>query len=341
MGKEELKGFIDNLLLSKFEKINSKIELLKNELVKELESLEYSDDDLFYDIPEELYKVEKQGIDIDILHEYVKKISHSVNQTGLITNLLEGINNFCKRAALFIVRDDKLVGWRGKGFSNSENEVSDSDIKKIFFSMSADTILKDVIERRDSYFGESGSMPDDHLIYSRFGGIHPKTIFVLPFFVKGKPQAVIYTDGESKEDIGSKEIEILASVGELSLDLLPFRQKILSRVKTKEFIDEKIGGDNLEVEVTENIAPAKTIKLKPAERYAKVLIEDIILYNKDKVDKALAEKKLFKVLRRTIEQAKEQYLMKYKDLTHFEKMLLEKLAKGDREALKGYDFENL
>lgn len=340
MGKEELKGFIDNLLLSKFEKINSKIELLKNELVKELESLEYSDDDLVYDIPEDLVKVEKQGGDIDLLHEYVKKISHSVNQTGLITNLLEGINNFCKRAALFIVREDKLVGWRGKGFSNAENEVSDSDIKKIFFSMSADTILKDVIERRDNYFGDSGTMPDDHLIYSRFGGIQPKKIFVLPFFVKGKPQAVIYTDGDSEEDIGTKEIEILASVGELSLDLLPFRQKILSRVKTKEFIDEKIG-DNLEVETPENITPAKTIKLKPAERYAKVLIEDIILYNKDKVEKALAEKKLFKVLRTTIEQAKEQYLMKYEDLSYFEKMLVDKLAKGDKEALKGYDFETL
>ncbi len=337
MEKKELKKFIDNLLLSKFEKINSKVEILKNGLVKNLESLEYKDEDLEYDIPEEFVKVEKSDKSIEKIHEYVKKISRSANQTGLITNLLEGINNFCKRAALFIIREDKLVGWRGKGFGKDSNEVSDSEIKKIFFSMSADTILKDVIEKKENYFGKSGTLPDDHLIYSRFGGKQPDTIFVLPFFVKGKPQAVIYVDGDKENDIGTKEIEILASVGELSLDLLPLRQKILSRVKTKEFIDEKIGMDT----VQEEIVPPKKIKLSDPERYAKVLIDDIILYNREKVEKALADKKLFSVLKTTIEQAKEQYLMKYDDISYFERILIEKLAKGDKEALKGYSFETI
>ena len=172
------------------------------------------------------------------LNEYVKKIAAASNQLLLIGSIIEGINRFCDRAALFLLRDDKLVGWKGKGFSGENGQISDEELKKIFFSLSANTVLKSVIETKKSYMGDPLCKPDDFLIYNRFGGGKPKKILVLPFLVKGKPQAVIYADSLTGAPIKAKLIEILATVGELSLDMLPIRQKLLAKIKTQEFVED-------------------------------------------------------------------------------------------------------
>ena len=126
------------------------------------------------------------------------------NQLLLIGSIIEGINHFCDRAAMFLLRDDKLVGWKGKGFSGENGQINDEDLKRIFFSLSANTVLKSVIETKKNYMGEPICKPDDFLIYNRFGGGKPKKIFVLPFFVKGKPQAVIYADSLAGTPIKSQ-----------------------------------------------------------------------------------------------------------------------------------------
>jgi hypothetical protein len=187
--------------------------------------------------------------------------------------------------------------------------------------------------------GEPICKPDDFLIYNRLGGGKPKKIFVLPFFVKGKPQAVIYADSMVETPINQKSIEILATVGELSLDMLPIRQKFLTKIKTQEFVEEP----ELEVKVSEHAdemektsAPAKA---NDPERYARVIINDIILYNKKVVDDGIKNKNLYEVLKETLLQAKELYMRRSSDLRYFEEQMVKILAKGDRRALKGYNFE--
>lgn len=187
--------------------------------------------------------------------------------------------------------------------------------------------------------GEPICKPDDFLIYNRFGGGKPQKIFVLPFFVKGKPQAVIYADSLVDTPINHKIIEILATVGELSLDMLPIRQKILTKIKTQEFIEEpelevKFKEPNDELEKTS--APAKS---NDPERYARVIINDIILYNKKVVEDGIKNKNLYEVLKETLLQAKELYMRRSSDLRYFEEQMVKILAKGDRQALKGYNFE--
>jgi hypothetical protein len=187
--------------------------------------------------------------------------------------------------------------------------------------------------------GEPICKPDDFLIYNRLGGGKPKKILVLPFFVKGKPQAVIYADSMVDTPINSKIIEILATVGELSLDMLPIRQKVLIKIKTQEFVEEP------EIEVKEKehadefektSAPAKA---NDPERYARVIINDIILYNKKVVDDGIKNKNLYEVLKETLLQAKELYMRRSSDLRYFEEQMVKILARGDRQALKGYNFE--
>jgi len=245
---------------------------------------------------------------------------------------------------LFLLREDKLVGWKGKGFSAVEGAIGDEEIKKIFFSLSANTIFKYVLERQKSYTGPPESQADDHIIYSRFGGPVPEKIFTLPFFVKGKPQAVIYADTFAGKPIGEKEIEMIAIVGEMSLDLLPLRQKILAKIKTREYPDEEEEAERAPVVQPPDTDDLTVISVKEndPERLARVIVNDIYLYNKKKVEDALtAGDNLYEFLQNTIMQSRELYLNKFTDLSPFERQLVETLARGRRELLKGYRFEVL
>jgi hypothetical protein len=342
MKKEEIKSLIEKVINEKIQLFLNRIDTFQSNMFKDIEKLKDFDGLVEFSVPDDLANqndADDSAAEIVILNDYVKKIAAAANQLVLIGSIIEGINHFCDRAAIFLLRDDKLVGWKGKGFSGHDGQIHDEDLKKVFFSLSANTVLKNVIEHKNNYMGEPICKPDDFLIYNRLGGGKPKKIFVLPFFVKGKPQAVIYADSLVDTPINHKIIEILATVGELSLDMLPIRQKILTKIKTQEFIEEP----ELEVKVKERAdelektsAPAKA---NDPERYARVIINDIILYNKKVVDDGIKNKNLYEVLKETLLQAKELYMRRSSDLSYFEEQMVKILAKGDRRALQGYNFE--
>ncbi len=356
---DTIKETIDKILLDKKGLIISKLHNVQEQIINELEELTQLDGFEKYTLPNNLgmlgtseNNIEQSTDDtINHIYKYTKQISAAVNQLSLINSILEGINHYCNRSALFLLRDDKLVGWKGKGFSGSSGSIEDEEVKKVFFSLSADTIFKKVLNSKEAYLGAPNSQPDDHLVYSRFGGDLPETVFIVPFFVKGKPQAVIYTDIFKSGSISNKEIEILATVGEMSLDLLPLKQKILAKVKTQEFVDDPYAKTKTEFqdpmpEIEENEpvsqdTPFKSIKMNDPARKARVIINDIIMYNPDVVKKGLNGKNLAEVLKDTLAQAREEYLRKYNDLTIFEEQLIQILAKGDRSALDGYNFEKI
>lgn len=350
MGNKKIKSAIDNILEEKKNLIQSKIDKVKDNIAAQLEEIKELEEFSRYNIPEGLEAGGDSG-KISFIHKSIMKISTADNQLNLINNLLEGLNRFCTRSALFLVKEDKLVGWKGRGFTKHGAGIKDDEVKKVFFSFSADTIFKHVLGTKETYSGSPLSQPDDHLIFNRLGGDNPDSIYILPFFVKGKPQAVIYIDTFAGREIGKKEIEMLSIVGEMSLDLLPLRQKILSKIKTREYVDveeepesppsakaaemepEHPGDDN---EIT-----LPSVKESDPERLARVIINDIVLYNKKVVEEGRKKRAIFRLLEDTIMQAKELYLIKYSNLGVFEKQLVKQLAKGDKEALKGYKFETL
>ena len=346
---KELKDLIDGILNQKFHIIHSRVDSAINNIIAQLEEIKDLNELSSYEIPKDFEsKLSKEKPsdkkEINFIHKCIIDISSSMSQLNLINSILEGINHFCSRAALFLLRDDKLVGWKGKGFTEQGEGINDEEIKKIFFSLSANTIFKNVLEKNSAYSGASASQPDDHLIYSRFGGSTPDKIFILPFCVKGKPQAVVYADSLEGKPIGEKEIEMIATVGEMSLDLLPLRQKVFKKIKTKKFVEDEEERPDIPFTTPEAYDDEKTvltIKENDPARLARVIINDIILYNKKEVDDGLANRNLYEALKHTIIQAKELYLNKFTDLGAFEQELIETLAKGDKEVLKGYNFETL
>ncbi len=346
MEKKELKGVIDRILTEKIQVLLNRIDSFQNHIIKEIENLKRIDDVMQFEIPADLLLAEARSeeAEIQLLNDYVKKISSATTQQSLISSILEGVNCFCSRAALFLLRDDKLTGWKGKGFSGTNDEINDEELNKIFFSLSANTVFKQVLESKKPYAGDPVSKPDDFLIYNRFGGKQPEKILVLPFFVKGKPQAIIYCDASRGKAIKQKNVEIVSLVGELSLDLLPLRQKIMTRVKTQEFIGPAETGERIESKHMELIdemekTATTTMRENDPERLARVIVNDVILYNQKVVEDGIRNKNLYEVLKDTLVQAKEMYMRKAHDVKYFEAQLIHTLARGDKTALKGYNFE--
>lgn len=342
MTNEEIKNFVEKVINEKIQMLLNRIDTFQSNMFKDIEKLKELDELVKFNVPEDFAGRNQESdsnAEIAVLNEYVIKIASAANQLLLIGNIIEGINHFCDRAALFLLRDDKLIGWKGKGFSGQDGQISDEELKRIFFSLSANTVLKSVIEQKKSYLGEPIHKPDDFLIYNRFGGGKPKKILVMPFFVKGKPQAVIYADSLAGTVIKHKVIEILATVGELSLDMLPIRQKILAKIKTQEFVEDTEVEARVFEHPDELEKTSAPIRENDPERFARVIINDIILYNKKVVDDGIKNKNLYEVLKETLLQAKELYMRRSNDLRYFEEQLVNILAKGDRRALKGYNFE--
>jgi len=342
MKNEEVKNLIEKVISEKMQLLLNRIDSFQSNLFRDIEKLKDLDELTKFAMPKELAGKDEDGdaaADIATLNEYVKKISAASNQLLLIGGIIDGIQSFCDRAALFLLRDDKLVGWRGKGFSGANGQINDEELKRIFFSLSANTVLKNVIETKKSYSGEPIYKPDDFLIYNRFGGGKPKKILVMPFFVKGKPQAVIYVDSLTGVPIKAKIIEILATVGELSLDMLPIRQKMMAKIKTQEFVEDTEVEHKILERSDEFEKTSAPVRENDPERYARVIINDIILYNKKVVEDGIKHQNLYEVLKETLLQAKELYLRRSSDLHYFEEQMVNILAKGDRRALKGYNFE--
>ena len=107
--------------MSEKDNLITRIEHTKSGILQELEELK------------RLSSTMGSGEAVENLYSYVKKISASVNQINLISNLLRGINVFCSRTAIFLLRDDKLVGWGGSGIMAGTEPMKDTELKKIFF----------------------------------------------------------------------------------------------------------------------------------------------------------------------------------------------------------------
>jgi hypothetical protein len=345
MSAEKIKRLIETILNEKKGLVVAQVHEIQENIMQQLESIKEIHGFDAFQVPGDLVPPVTDADNlVKSIHEHVMAISASENQLKLISNLLNAINLFSSRSALFLLRDDKLVGWRGKGFDEHDSNVSDKDIKTVFFSLSADTVFRHVLETRKAYSGAPAPRGDDHLIFSRFGGAAPKEIAVLPFFVKGKPQAVIYVDAfEGDPKIGRKEIEIFAKTGEMSLDLLPLRQKILARVKTQEFIGDS--EPEPEPDTAADFIPSTKKTKGPSllshdpERKARVILNDIILYNQKAVEDGIDSGDLYGALRDTIDQAREEFIRKHNEMDVFETQLVKILAKGNRDVLKGYPFE--
>ena len=268
----------------------------------------------------------------DLLNAATASIHESATQAEILRHLLEGEARFAGRVALFVVKGATVNGWQGIGFD--ENDA----IKTLSLSSSAGLAGK-AIQSRSAASGTAQEF-DAGFISSMKSPVDNQCM-VLPLVVKDKVAAVIYADaGMTKGGtLDTSGLQALTRFTGVWLELAALR---------------KAGGTAMEeAPATQPAAMAATATPAPAaapapsapateendlqkkaRRFAKLLVEEIKLYNQPKVDEGRRNRDLYDRLKEDIEKSRAMYDKRYAESAvasadYFTQELIRILADND------------
>jgi hypothetical protein len=329
--KDFEKVFMEITNISKSFKEKIKTELTDEEIEK-LKEIEQAEEQ----------QTNRETVGLSDFKELVKKIGESDTQSKILDLLMEGLKRYTTRAYFFIKKGDKIVCFKSLGTKAKKT-------KNILMPDSLDTSLKFVFEKGEIYYGNTDTFSEEYILLKKLEPPETNTIFVLPLKVKGKPMAVVYIDNKGEEISNKDLLEILVEVVSMSLDLLPIKKWITASFEQKKGKKtEKIIGEDSTKEEIEEVAPLSEEEMKEhknAQRLSRVIISDIISYNRDKIDEGIQRGNIYKYIKTEIDQASAHFYNKvdekiWKRENYFEQDLIEKVAKGDKKLLDGYNFKS-
>ena len=273
----------------------------------------------------------------DLLNAAAAAIHESGSQADILRHLLEGEARFAGRVALFVVKGSAISGWQGIGFE-------DNDAIKTLSIQTGSGLVGKAIQARNPAAGSAQEF--DAAFVKSMKGPADGQCLVLPLVVKDKVAAMIYADAGTVPGgtLDSSGLQALTRFAAIWLELAALR---------------KAGGSA----ATEDIAqpqPAAAMAAsapasapaaagseedelhKKARRFAKLLVEEIKLYNQPRVEEGRQHKDLYERLKVDIEKSRSTYDKRYAESAvassdYFTQELIRILADNDA-SLMGASF---
>jgi hypothetical protein len=281
---------------------------------------------------------EPGNLPTDVLNAALVSIQDSTSQAEILRRLLEGSASFCGRAALLVVKGGSVSGWQGSGFDS--NEV----LKALNWNANAG-LVSAAIEARGPVSGKAVEV--DGGFVSAVGAPIDGNCVVLPLVVKEKVPALIYADVGRLPDsaIDISALTVLCRFAGLWLELMALRKggvaaaaeepQMQSAAAATAAPTMQVGHANEPVAVGEEEEVHKK-----ARRYAKVLVDEIKLYNQLKVAEGKQTKDLYERLREDIEKSRAAYNKRFgsgpaASANYFTQELIRILADNDISLMGG------
>ncbi len=279
----------------------------------------------------------------DVLRVVVSSIHEAHSQADILKALLEGAAKFAARAALFVVRGTTLAGWQARG-------LADENIRGTSIDGSKGLASRAIRDRSR----QSGSIAEfDDAFAQHQGAPHDNSCTIFPLVVKEKVAAVLYVDSGSKASAGPDyaAVEVLTRFACLWLEHeAGKKQAALGGEGSAEGSTLGAGAAPMPgapsagaVEPSlGNVPPDEQEIHKKAQRFAKLLVDEIKLYNQAKVAEGKQNRALYKLLREDIEKSRATYEKRYGGTPaasgkYFDSEVVRILADNDRSLL-GSDF---
>ncbi len=340
------------------------------------------------------------GLNNTLLYR-LEAIEFAKSQSEILEALLQGLQDFSQRAALFVLRDDALQGWSGFGF--------EGNVKTWKSTLNEDPILRTVASSRSRMLLD-GAVP-------AFIPSGPSVVrsMISPLLLKGKVSALVYADSGDGGKLDHYSADILVKTASLVIDIFPLRQKrdplpptlenqsivmpgtgapAIAEAPEEDVLFEDSGtlaaeedaeeapssqtivadipreaapyepppAEIYEVaDVVEEVgpAPAPTPSVEAtapgaqpeqpipqgeekvhedAQRFARLLVQEIALYHPREVEQGKRNKNLYALLREDIDRSREAYAHRYQKPSvqsrdYFQKALVKFLADGDAALL--------
>lgn len=292
----------------------------------------------------------------DLLNAAVASVQDATAQTDILKSLLDGATKFSERAGLMVVRGTTATGWQARGFDDNDS-----------FKLLTVDCSKGLCERVLHNRAPSAAAADefDHGFVQRFGPPADGNVVLLPLVIKEKVAAMMYADGGDKGAAGldSSALELLVRTTGLWLEILSFRKLGTSEHHAAHEIPPAPAHASAVASAAPAVAavapaaepkPAGAIQVAPppsqpaatggedeirnkAKRFAKLLVEEIKLYNQAKVSEGRSTKDLYDRLKDDIDKSRATYDKRYgqsvKDVDYFTQELVRILADNDRTVL--------
>jgi hypothetical protein len=264
-----------------------------------------------------------------------------------------------------VVKNGTATGWQGTAFSNNDA------IKDFALDMSSG-IPQRVMQSRAAENGPASEF--DQNFVSRFGAPADGKIALLPLLLKDKISALIYADGGSQAGaLDAAALDVLVRATGAWLEVISQRKqaqkdgpqepemhaappandpfashaplhsaKALSLGESEPAIAMSAAASSTGASVAA-LSPEDADVHRKAQRFSRLLMDEIKLYNQAKVSEGRKHKDLYDRLQEDIEKSRATYLKRYGNTAaatgdYFNRELIRSLAEDD-VSLLGKNFQ--
>ncbi len=295
------------------------------------------------------------------LVQAVANIQAGSSQKEILRALLDAGSGYCSRIALFVVKAGAASGWQSRGFGETD------PVKDFALDLTTGPPAHSYQNRvaAPGNIAEMGSA-----FVERFGRPANEQMLVLPLLLKDKVAAIVYADGGETGQLDPDSLELLVMSTSAWLEVASLRKQA-SRdevhaetappVQTVSSFSDPFAGHapkHAAAHVPEQVvdipaahastaaAPATAADplagLSPedaethrkAQRFARLLVDEIKLYNQAKVAEGRRNKDLYDRLKEDIEKSRGTFQKRYGNTAaasgdYFHHELLRSLAEDD------------
>ncbi len=262
------------------------------------------------------------------IHSAVAVIRSAHSQTEILKALLDGAAQFAGRAGIFVSHGRTASGWAGSGFADEEG----------FRQISLDCtqgLLAKVIQSRQSVQGAPTDL--DPKLGDKVPLPSKGNVFLFPLVIRDRVAAMLYADsGTAGGEVSQAALEALVKAAAGWLDELSRPKPAPPKQAAKEAPAPKAESPKKAAAAAAPAAPAgepDNATHQKARRFAKLLVDEIKLYNKEEVDAGRKNHDLYDRLRDSIDKSRASYDKRWgstiTDADYFKEELVRNLAEND------------
>ena len=295
------------------------------------------------------------------LQKAVSAIQAGGTQKEVLRALLDHLILYSGRAALFVVKNGAATGWQGTSFGPNDA------VKDFPLDISSGVAAR-VIENRKA---ETSTVEEfDKRFLAKFGPPADRRLLVLPLLLKDKVSALVYTDaGSQGGSLDQAALDVLVRATSTWLEVISQRKQ----AQKEGTAEPEMHSAPLANDPFAGHAPIHAAKAAPsfeppaaamsaaaawgappatalsgedaethrkAQRFARLLIDEIKLYNQAKVAEGRRHKDLYDRLKDDIEKSRATYQKRYGNTPaatadYFNQELIRSLAEDDVSLLGG------
>lgn len=264
------------------------------------------------------------------------QIQEGASQAEILRHLLEGCSQFAGRVALFVAKAGSISGWQGTGFENND-EIKNASVS------TARGLSAEAMNGRVPAAGKATDFDAGFL--SLVKAPAEDRCLLLPLVVKDRVAALIYADGgrEANGAFDASALSVLTRFAALWLETGTVRKPEPMAAAAAAAPEPERVPAAVPVAVAQATAAATVPEApaseeaelhKKAKRFAKLLVEEIMLYNQAKVAQGKKNQDLYVRLRDDIEKSRATYDKRYGEgpaasANYFNQELIRILADND------------